>query len=321
MTIQMKVGAFVILSLSLLTFTLVYLINSSARGANVPYRTYLRYAGGLEPGTPVFFGGINAGKVTAVHPWTSDPTRIEILMDFKTGTPVNEKSVAKLGSLSLMSGPALLISTGTNEARRIPPGQIIPSQETVSMDEIVAKVSVVADSAHTLITQVQGELANISGDARTLLANLNTVTGRPNQELIHKTLDEVSVLVANERPKIDHLIEQLSALTEHTDGVVASAGPAVEHADGTIQNVNDMVSEMRDPIHKDLVELQSTLQEAKNLLASIQVLIRANDARIGDTLENLRTTTENLNQLTDSVKQRPFSLIRVKQPAERKVPK
>ncbi len=37
------------------------------------------------------------GKVTAVRPWTADPTKIEILLEVKQSTPLNEKSVAKLG--------------------------------------------------------------------------------------------------------------------------------------------------------------------------------------------------------------------------------
>ena len=45
-------------------------------------------------------------------------------------------------------------------------------------------MAVVADNANGLITEVQGELQGISGDARTLLANLNTVTGPPNQQKI-----------------------------------------------------------------------------------------------------------------------------------------
>jgi len=50
------------------------------------------------------------------------------------------------------------------------------------------------------------------------------------------------------------------------------------------------------------------------------VMIRANNDKIDDTVENLRTATGNLDQLTDSLKQRPFSLIRIKQPKERAVP-
>jgi hypothetical protein len=37
-------------------------------------------------------------------------------------------------------------------------------------------------------------------------------------------------------------------------------------------------------------------------------------------VENLRTATDNLDQLTDSLKQRPWSLIRIKQAKEREVP-
>jgi hypothetical protein len=53
----------------------------------------------------------------------------------------------------------------------------------------------------------------------------------------------------------------------------------------------------------------------------MQVLVRANDYKIGDTVENLRQTTDNLNQFTNSLKQRPWSLVRIKHSADRQVPK
>ena len=307
MTTEAKVGAFVLGCFSILAFTLIYLINAQFGGHTVPYRTYLRYAGGLEPGASVLFGGINVGKVTAVQPAVSDPTKIEILVDVKQDTPVNEKSLAKLGLVSVMSGAALSITTGGNDARRLPPGSTISSREAASLDEIAGKMAVVADNANGLITQARGELEGISGDARSLLANLNTVTGKPNRQRLRAVLDNVNEMLATERPKIDRLTDQLNALSQH--------------ADDTIQNVNGTVSDVREPVRKDLAELQSTLLQAKQLLADMQVLVRANDYKFDDTIENLRTATQNLDELTDSVKQRPWSLIRVKQPEDRKVPK
>jgi len=307
MTTEAKVGAFVLGCFSILAFTLIYLINAQFSGDTVPYRTYLRYAGGLEPGASVLFGGINVGKVTAVRPWTSDPTKIEILVSVKQNTPLNEKSVAKLGLVSVMSGAALSITTGSNEAKRLPPGSAIQSQEAASLDEIAGKMAGVADNANGLITEVRGELQGISGDARTLLANLNTVTGKPNQQRIQAVLDNVNGMLATERPKIDRLTDQLNELSQH--------------ADQTIQNVNGTVTDMREPIRTDLAELQNTLLQAKQLLADMQTMVRANDVKFDDTMENLRVATENLDQLTDSVKQRPWSLIRIKQPEDRKVPK
>jgi phospholipid/cholesterol/gamma-HCH transport system substrate-binding protein len=313
MSTEAKVGAFVLASLTILTATLIYLMSTSSHAGSVPFRTYLHYAGGLEPGAPVLFGGINAGRITSVRPSISDPTEIEILLDLKPGTPVNEKSVAKIGSVSLMSSPSLLISTGSNNAPHVPPGGTIPSQDVASMDEIIAKVSTVADNANALMTQVQGEITGISVDARTVLTNLNAMTGKPNQERINAMLAQMSRLVSNAGPKIDGMLDQVSQVT-------AKLGPVVDHADGAIQNINGTVSDIRDPLRNDLAELQTTLQEAKGLLVNMQVMVRANDSRVDETLENLRITTQNLSDLSNSVKQRPWSMIRIKQPEERKVP-
>jgi phospholipid/cholesterol/gamma-HCH transport system substrate-binding protein len=306
MTTEAKVGAFVLGCFSILAFTLIYLINAEFSRDTVPYRTYLRYAGGLEPGASVLFGGINVGKVKALQPWSSDPTKIEILLDVRKNTPLNEKSVAKLGLVSVMSEAALSITTGSNDAKRLAPGSSIPSQEAASLDEIAGKIAGVADNANGLITQARGELEGITSDARSLLANLNTVTGKPNQQKIQAVLDNVNGMLATERPKIDRLTDQLNTLAQH--------------ADATVQNVNGTVTDAREPLRKDLTELQTTLQQAKALLTDVQVMVRANDYKIDDTVENLRTATDNLDQLTDSLKQRPWSLIRIRQPNEREVP-
>jgi ABC-type transporter Mla subunit MlaD len=228
-------------------------------------------------------------------------------LEVKEHTPLNEKSVAKLGLVSVMSGAALSITTGSNDAKRLVPGSTIPSEEAASLDEIAGKMAVVADNANGLITEVRGELHGISGDARTVLANLNSLTGPPNQRKVRELLDNVDAMLATDRPKIDHLIDQLNTVSQH--------------ADETIQNVNGTVSEVREPARKDLAELQDTLLEARHLLADMQVLVKANDFKIDDTIENLKTATENLDDLTESVKQRPWSLIRIRQPEDRKVPK
>jgi phospholipid/cholesterol/gamma-HCH transport system substrate-binding protein len=305
-TTEAKVGAFVIGCFAILAFTVIYLVNAQFSGNTVPYRTYLRYAGGLEPGASVLFGGINVGKVTSVRPSTSDPTKIEILLSVKQGTPMNQGSVAKLGMTSVMSEASLSITTGSNDAKRLPPGSSIPSQEVASLDEIAGKMATVADSANDLIVQAQGELEGISGDARNLLANLKTATGPPTQRKVQTALDQVNTLLATERPKIDRISDQLITLSQH--------------ADQTVQNMNGTVSDIHEPLRKDLIDLQNTLQQARQLLGDMQVMVRANDYKIDDTVENLRVATENLDQLTDSLKQRPWSLIRIKQPKERTVP-
>src|SRR5580693_2940048 len=168
MNTEAKVGTFVIACLILLGVTVYYVGNERWGRHSTPYKTYLKYAGGVAPGTEVLFGGITAGRVTGVRTWSQDPTRIEILLEVKEGTPVNEKSVAKLGSVSLMSSPAISITTGSQDAPRLTAGQTIPAQETMSIDDMARRFSGIADNANDLVTQVRGELKGISGRTEVL---------------------------------------------------------------------------------------------------------------------------------------------------------
>ena len=320
MNTEAKVGTFVIGCLALLGITVYYVGNEHWGHHLTPYRTYLRYAGGIGPGSEVLFGGIAVGRVTAVQASRQDPTRIEILLEVKEGTPLNEKSLATLGSVSLMSSPAISVTTGSLDARRLNPGEAIPSQETVSIDEMARRLSGIADSAGILITEVRGEIKDIGGQAKTLLANLNDATGQANRNQIAGILRQTNDLLARETPKLDRITDQVLTATQDADSAIKKASPLMDHTDATIANVNSTIDQLRQPIQEDLAQLQATMQQAKSLIASLQAAVRVNDDNIRGTLDDLRVAAENLDQLSDQVKQRPWSLVRIRQQKDRKVP-
>ena len=103
--------------------------------------------------------------------------------------------------------------------------------------------------------------------------------------------------------------------------VIGELGPLADHADGAVSNLNATIDQLGDPILQELAQLQSTTEQAKSLIAAIQAVVRANDRGIGETAKNLRAATDNPNQLTSQVKQRPWSLVRIRQPEDRKVPR
>ena len=320
MNTEMKVGVFVIVCLLLLGIT-VYYVGDQQWGRHVTrYKTYLRYAGGIGSGSEVLFGGVAVGRVKAVQAWDKDPTRIEILLDVNEGTPVNRKSVASLGQVTLMASPAVSITTGAQDAERLRAGETVASQETVSFDDMTRKLAGLADSSESLIVQVQNELKDIGGQAKVLLANLNGMTGAANRAKIAAILTQVNTLIASEAPKLERITDQMLQVTKNADAAIAKAGPLLEHADAAVANVNQTIDQLRDPIRQDLAQLNSTLEQAKSLIASLQSGVRAKDDDIRETLENLRVASENLDQFTDQVKQRPWSLIRIRQAKDRKVP-
>jgi phospholipid/cholesterol/gamma-HCH transport system substrate-binding protein len=321
MNTEAKVGLFVVLSAALFIGT-VYYVGSDQWGRHVvPYRTYLRYAGGVESGSEVLFGGIGVGRVAAVRAWNEDPTKIEILLELKERTPVNANCIAKLGAVSLMSSPAISITTGTNDAPRLKPGDVIASQETISIDDMARKLAGIADTAQGLITQVQGEIKGLSGQANTLLANLNETTGPANRNQIADILHNTNTMIAQQSPKIDRITDQVLVATQDADAAIKKVAPLLDHVDTSVGNVNSTIDQLREPLRQDLLQMQSTMEQARSLIASLQTTVRGNDDNIRETIENLRVATENLAELSAGVKDRPWSLVRIRQQQDRKIPK
>ena len=320
MNTDAKVGLFVVVSAALLLATIYHITNAQIRGARVSYKTYLRYAGGLESGTDVLFGGIKVGMVTAVRPDAADPTRIEIAMDVKEGTPINASSVAKLGSVTVVTSPVISISTGSNEAPRLPPGGVIPSAETISLDDTERKVVGLADSARTMLDSVHKDVDGLTGEARQLLANVNEITGPANRRRINGVLTNADALVADLKPKVDEIADQVAKLTRDANGLLARVAPVVDNANAAVAGANETIAGFNQPLQTDLAELKKTLEEARNLIATLNAAAKVKDEDVNETIENVRMVTDNLNELTESLKQRPWSLIRIRQPKDRKVP-
>src|ERR1700719_3807159 len=91
--------------------------------------------------------------------------------------------------------------------------------EVPNLHEIAGEMAVVADNANGLIAQVRGEVEGISEDARGLLTKL-TMTVNPNQQMFRFALDNVNEMLETELPKIDRLIDQLNALSQHADDII-----------------------------------------------------------------------------------------------------
>jgi len=206
----------------------------------------------------------------------------------------------------MLADPVISITTGANDVPQLPPGAAIPSIETVSLDDLQRKLVALADSAQTVVVSMGADLSHIMADARPVLANLNDVTGVVNRRHVASMLANADAIIAHLPPKLDRISDEVLKLTNH--------------ADATFSNADGTITALREPIQADLGELKAAIGQARTLIGSMQAVVRANSDAIHATLENLRMATDNLRDVTDSVKERPWSLIRIKQPKDRKVP-
>jgi phospholipid/cholesterol/gamma-HCH transport system substrate-binding protein len=325
MSKELKVGVFVLASLLIFLATLVYVDQLS--GVHVRYKTYFKYAGGVDPGSPVRFGGMKVGAVTAIRPSREDPTKIEVLLEVKGGVPVNADSVATLTSLSPLGDKYLEISTGTNRAPRIPAGATIPSKEPISLNDLAERASTLIPTVQSTLQDMQKDIDQLTGNAQSVLANIQSMTGPQNQRNFSSLLANARELLDKESPQVDRVLQNLERASSQASDALSQASDVMNQiqttartANDTFANANKTVDELRDPIKTDLAELQQTMVDARRLIADLKTVVSANRNNIDDTIDNFRAASENLRDLTASVKQRPWSLIRGKPAPDRPVP-
>jgi len=325
MSKELKVGAFVLTSLLIFLGTLVYVDQLS--GVRVPYKTYFKYAGGVDPGSQVRFGGMKVGSITAIRPWHDDPTKIEVLLEVRGEVPVNADSTAMLTSVSPLGDKYLEITTGSNRARRLSPGATIPSLEPVSLDDLARRASELIPTVQSTFQDVRKDIDQLTGNAQIVLANIQSMTGPRNQRNLALVLASARDLLDRESPRLDAVLQNLERASSQASGTLDQANrtlnemqTAARAANDTFAGANRTIEDIRGPIKTDLKDLQQTMAEARRFIADLNTVVASNRYNIDETLDNFRAASENFRELTASVRQRPWTLIRGKPVPDRAVP-
>ena len=87
-------------------------VSGGVGAATVSHRAYFKFAGGVQPGAPVRYGGLAVGKVTRVRVDPGNSTRIEIDIAVDNDAPLKTDSVAKISTLGPLTDNYIEISTG-----------------------------------------------------------------------------------------------------------------------------------------------------------------------------------------------------------------
>jgi phospholipid/cholesterol/gamma-HCH transport system substrate-binding protein len=291
------------------------------------YRIALQFAGGLEKDSLVRFCGMRRGKVLSVRLAQDDSAVVEMMISLQKGTPVRVDSVARIASLNALGENYIEISPGHADKPLLRPGQTIRSEEKPEFSEMLAKIDRMSDDAKKLIVDLHKNLNRISDHADTLLGNLNEATGPKNRQALSSILDGANSMVANANgiitrnsSKIDAIASNLQSTTERMPHLMERIEEATKRTNRLVEQLNDTVEEERPAMKKDLEALDATLAEARKMLAEISSTLETNRDEIDSLMENFRRSSENLREFTGTIKERPYSLIRIKSKPERKVP-
>lgn len=311
---QAIVGLFVLIAAGLLIVT-VFLISGSFTGGEVAYRSYFKNAGGLAPGTEVHYaGGPPVGRVKVVKPDPQDPTRMLVEFDVKPDVPVKTDSRVAIASNSPLGDNFLGIVPGTNAAPKAPPDSVIKSEDYTSFSDISAMIAQLAPTAQDLLKNLNDRVSTL----QETLNRVNDLLNDQNRRNISATLADLHGTLAEDRPLIHSTLVHVNALSAKLEPLVDNFKNTSTDADNLINKLDGTITENRPDIRQSVIELRQALATANSMLDQLNQLTNANAENLDEIIINLRTITENLNSFTETIKTRPYTLIRAATPKEHK---
>jgi phospholipid/cholesterol/gamma-HCH transport system substrate-binding protein len=324
------VGLFVLIAGGLLFGTLLALSGGVGNPA-VPHRTYFKYAGGVQPGAPVRFGGLAVGKVTRVRVDPANSTRIEIAIGVDKDAPIKTDSIAKITTLGPLTDNYIEISTGSEGAAPARPGSTLQSTEAFGLPQL-------SDALQSMVPDFQKALQKLNQNLdglKVTIASANDLLGGRNRANIASSLNGIAQTVADARPKLagslDNLngmlsdarpkvsasLDNVQQLTAKLEPVMDDLKTAITRANDTLAHVDATLLENQPDLRASIAGLHDTVAKSSTLLGQLNQMLDQNSDNIDALVANMRMTAENLRVLTETVARSPASLIRGVKASER----
>jgi phospholipid/cholesterol/gamma-HCH transport system substrate-binding protein len=311
---QAMVGLFVLIASAVLIAT-VFALSGAFGGAAATYRAYFPFAGGLEPGATVrYAGGPKVGRVEKLQLDPKDSSRIEITFSVRSGLPVKTDSHVKIMSLSPLGDNHLEIVPGSEKAALASTGAILASDPYVDFNALTAKVNEIAPQAQQLLKTLNDRATEL----KVTVNRVNELINDKNRENLSATLADARGMIAENRGAVKTTVQNLNSASRKVEPLLEDLRKTSAQANEALNHIDTLIGDNRADIRQAVIDLRRSLATLTDLTGRLDQTLDVNSENIDELLENLRHVSENLKQFTNTIKTRPYTLIRSSGPHEHK---
>lgn len=284
-----NVGLFVIVSLVILIFGYLWLINYLEQGNMTKVTVAFPEVGSLELGDGVLIMGVNRGRVTNIQ---LDTDRVLVDLAIKLDQPLKRDSRFIVKNTSVMGSMRVILIPGKGK-------------ELLDIEKIQA-----GESA-TGISEMFSEAGDVLFELKSFLQKLNSPDNVISKfsglaDSIQFSLKKVNNIIDNNEDSITSVITSLESITNQTSELVAANKAAIE---STINSA--------DTLSADLIETNRKLLSLMVELQEIAVKINTDESTIGQLTTNdelyqsLNSTIASMDSLISDMKKNPKKYFKV----------
>jgi phospholipid/cholesterol/gamma-HCH transport system substrate-binding protein len=308
------VGLFVIVAAAVL-IGMVFAISGAFGRVTKTYHAYFPFAGGIEQGASVrYAGGPKVGRVEKLAIDPKNPAQIDIIFSVQTDLPVKTDSRAKIMSMSPLGDNHLEILPGGAQTALAPPGSLLPSDAYVDFNALTAQLNDIAPQAKQLIQSLNDR----SSELKVTVERVNDLLNAQNRANLSATLADARGMIEENRPQIKSTIQHLDTVSQKLEPLLQDLRNTAEVANKTLDHIDEFLGENRADVHQSVVELRKSLTTLTDITNRVDQTLDVNTENIDELLDNFRRVSQNLKEFTNTIKKRPYTLIRATNPTEHK---
>jgi phospholipid/cholesterol/gamma-HCH transport system substrate-binding protein len=311
---QVFVGLFVIVAAAVL-IGMVFAISGVFGRSEKTFHAYFPFAGGLEQGATVrYAGGPKVGRVDKLTIDPKNPAQIDVVFSVETDLPVKTDSHAKIMSLSPLGDNHLEIFPGGAQTALAQPGSLLHSDPYVDFNALTAQINDLAPQAKQLIQSLNDRATEL----KVTVARVNDLLNDRNRENLSATLANTRGLIEEDRPEIKATIQHLNAASQKIEPLIQDLHKTSLEANKALDHIDELLGDNRADIRAAVIDLRKSLATLTDITSRVDQTLDVNSENIDELLENFRQISQNLKEFTDTIKKRPYTLIRATNPPDHK---
>jgi phospholipid/cholesterol/gamma-HCH transport system substrate-binding protein len=311
---QALVGLFVLVATAVLVGT-VFAISGAFGRSTHTFHSFVAFAGGIESGSGVrYSGGPKIGRVDRVRIDPQNPARIEITFKVQSDLPVKTDSRIKIMSMSPLGDNHLEILPGTSKAALAPDGSQLTAENYIDFNAITAQINDLGPHATELIATLNARATEL----KVTVDRVNDLLSVQNRANLSATLANTRGILEENRPALRATLQHINSVSEKLEPLLQDFQKTSAEANKAIDHIDSLIGENRADIRQAVAELRRTLTNTTDLTSHLNQTLDVNSENIDELLDNFRHVSENLREFTNTIKSRPYTLIRSSNPREHK---
>jgi len=283
------VGAFVLLVIAMAGLFVYWYTDAREHRDFTRYEVYFDGSvSGLTQGAPVRYLGVNVGRVVSMYIDQRNASRVQVIVDIDSATPISDQSVAELSQQGVTGVLFidLLRFPGNKRLLEAVPSERYPvirsSKSNIdlllsSLPEMVGRATEVLGRVEMLLNQdnlnsISRAFANLDATTRALPDTIHDLRGLIAD--LHQTSDEFRATAASVRGVTDAAGPQLRDAVSHIADVTQQLGDATANLDQMIrENRGDVRAFTRDSlpqVERLLGDSRAAVTEVRDLAHSLR---------------------------------------------------